>query len=111
MTDKIVVLITCGSGRDALQLARALVKQRLAACVNTLTAPVHSVYRWQGKMEEGREHLLLIKTTRRRFPALRDAVTRLHKYSTPEVIALPVATGSRKYLAWLAAAVTRKARE
>lgn len=102
MTDKIVVLITCGSEKEAKQLAHALVDERLAACVNIHVAPVHSVYRWKGKVEEAREWLLTIKTTRRRFAAFCATVERLHSYAVPEIIALPIAAGSKKYLAWVA---------
>ena len=78
MTDKIVVLITCGSKADAARIAQALVDARLAACVNIVQAPVRSVYRWKGKVETAREFLLVIKSSRRRFAALERLVKRLH---------------------------------
>jgi len=102
MTNKVVVLVTCASPAEARRIARRLVAERLAACVNIVGAPVHSVYRWKGRVESAREHLLIIKTSRRWLPALQRAVLRLHSYEVPEVIALPIAAGSRAYLNWLA---------
>jgi periplasmic divalent cation tolerance protein len=101
MTDKRVVLVTCSSEEEASRIAHALVDARLAACVNIFDSPVRSVYRWKGRVETATEHLLVIKTRRARLAALEAAVKRLHSYQTPEVIALPVAEGSRRYLAWL----------
>jgi len=100
MTDKLVVLVTCGSPSEAKRIARALVKARLAACANILGG-VRSIYRWKGKVESAGETLMILKTSRRRFPALRREVQRLHSYDTPEIIALPITAGSRAYLAWL----------
>jgi periplasmic divalent cation tolerance protein len=105
MTDKIVVLATCGSQKEARKIARALVKRRLAACVNQIGAPVTSVYRWKGKVESAKEFLLVIKTTKKRFAALRRAIRELHSYKVPEIIALPIAEGSRGYLEWIAESV------
>jgi periplasmic divalent cation tolerance protein len=101
MTDKRVVLVTCGSEEEASRIAHALVAGRLAACVNILDSPVRSIYRWKGSVETATEHLLVIKTRRARVAALEAAVKRLHSYQTPEIIALPIAEGSRRYLAWL----------
>jgi periplasmic divalent cation tolerance protein len=100
MHDSLIVFCTCESEDEALRIAEALVNGRLAACVNVLPG-VHSIYRWKGEVERAREVLLLIKTTVERFPALRDRVGELHTYETPEIIALPVAGGSEKYLSWL----------
>jgi periplasmic divalent cation tolerance protein len=101
MTDKRVVLLTCGSEEEASRIARALVEQRLAACVNIVDAPVRSVYRWKGRVERAEEHLLLAKTRRSRLKALEAEVKRLHSYDTPEIISLPIAEGSRPYLRWV----------
>ena len=101
MTDKRVVLLTCGSEEEASRIARALVEARLAACVNILETPVRSIYRWKGRVERAAEHLLLAKTRRGRLKALEAEVRRLHSYETPEIIALPVTEGARAYLAWL----------
>ncbi len=107
MTDKIVVLVMCGSRKEARKIARVLVERRLAACVNEIGAPVRSVYRWKGKVETAKEFLLVIKTTKRRFAGLRDAVRELHSYEVPEIVALPVAEGSEAYLNWIDESVKR----
>lgn len=107
MTDKIIVLVTCGSRKEAWRIARALVEAKLAACVNVVQAPVESIYRWKGKVETAREYLLVIKSLRKRFAALEKEVRRLHSYDVPEIIALPVDRGSRPYLAWVENSVKR----
>jgi periplasmic divalent cation tolerance protein len=101
MNHKIIVLVTCGSRIEARRIARAVVEARLAACVNVLTAPVESIYRWKGKVETARELLLVIKSTRKRFAALEAEVRRLHSYDVPEIVALPIERGSQAYLAWI----------
>ncbi len=101
MTDKIVVISTCGSPEEAERLARLLVERRLAACVNILP-PVRSVYRWQGKLEDTSEWMLLIKTAESRFPQISETLLAAHSYEVPEIIALPVLAGSAPYLNWLA---------
>ena len=105
MTDKLVVLVTCRSEKEAERIARTLVDARLAACGNILRSPVRSIYRWKEKIESAREVLLLLKTSRRRFPTLQAAIKRLHSYDVPEIIALPIAAGSPSYLSWLAESV------
>jgi|SRR5580704_14565412 periplasmic divalent cation tolerance protein len=101
MTDKIIVLVSCGSRAEARQIARALVERRLAACVSQIGFPVTSTYRWEGRVESAKEFLLLIKTSKKRFGALRAALRKLHSYKVPEIIALPIAAGSRAYLDWI----------
>ena len=101
MTDKCVVLVTCASGAEAKRIARFVVEERLAACVNVLPGAVRSIYRWKGKVEAAREKLLIIKTSKKRLAKLKAAVERLHSYDVPEFIALPIMAGSRAYLAWL----------
>jgi periplasmic divalent cation tolerance protein len=98
-----LVLVTCGSLPEARKIARAAVERHLAACVNIFTAPVESVYRWKGKTETAREHLLIMKTTTRRLKSLEREVFRLHSYETPEFLILPIAGGSRAYLRWIRA--------
>lgn len=105
MTDKIIVLVTCGSAGEARLIARALVERRLAACGNVFEAPVRSIYRWKGKIESAKEYLLIIKTSRRRLEALEEEVKRLHSYDVPEIIALPIVSGSTDYLKWLSESV------
>jgi periplasmic divalent cation tolerance protein len=101
MTDALVVLVTAPSAEKAAELARTLVEERLAACGNVVPG-LRSIYRWEGKVHDDAEALLLLKTTRARFEALRDRVLALHPYQVPEVIALPVEAGSAPYLAWIA---------
>lgn len=93
---------TCPDEATAASIARALVGERLAACVNILPA-VRSVYRWQGRVEEAGETLLLAKTTDARLAALRERVLALHPYELPEVVAVEVASGLPAYLDWIAA--------
>lgn len=100
-TDALVVLVTAPSADQAASLARALVGERLAACGNVVPA-IRSIYWWEGKVQDEPEALLVLKTTRARFDALRERVLALHPYQVPEVIALPVEAGSAAYLAWLA---------
>ena len=97
----VVVLVTCGSRSEARKIARAVVDRRLAACVNVLETRVESFYRWKGKIERGREFLLVIKTSRRHLRKLQAEVERLHSYELPEFIALPIIAGSPSYLGWL----------
>ncbi len=101
MTEAIVVLVTAPTPDRAAEIARALVDERLAACGNVVPG-LRSIYRWEGKVQEDEEALLLLKTTRGRFEALRERVVALHPYDVPEVIALPVEAGSAPYLAWIA---------
>ncbi len=100
MSDPIVVLVTCGSEEEALKIASSLVEDHLAACAN-LVAPIRSVYRWEGKIWDEREWLLIIKTQKSRFEALERKVKSLHSYSVPEIISLPITEGSPSYLNWL----------
>lgn len=108
MTDKIIVLVTCGSRKEARRIARALVEAKLAACVNLVQAPVESIYRWKGKVETAREYLLVIKSLRKHFAALEKEVRRLHSYDVPEIIAVPIERGSKAYLAWIDESVARR---
>ena len=100
MTDKIIVLTTCESSQDAQTIAETLVEKRLAACVNILPG-LKSIYRWQGKVENATELLLLIKTRRGLFEQLSAELARIHPYEVPEVIALPLIDGASAYLGWL----------
>jgi periplasmic divalent cation tolerance protein len=100
MTDKRIVLSTAGSEDEARKIARHLVERELAACVNILPK-IESIYRWQGKVESSQEWLLLIKTTAKRFPAVRDALLQTHSYELPECIAIAVEDGSAEYLEWI----------
>jgi periplasmic divalent cation tolerance protein len=100
MSDVLITLVTVPSPPIAARIATALVKERLAACVNVVPG-VRSIYAWKGKVCDDRELLLVIKTTRRRYLELERRVKALHPYKVPEVIAVPVRRGSAEYLAWL----------
>jgi periplasmic divalent cation tolerance protein len=88
--------------RAALLLADALVERRLAACVNIIDGCT-SVYRWQGAVASEREMPVLIKTRTRLYQAVEAVICELHPYQLPEIVAIPVQTGSEGYLSWLAA--------
>lgn len=105
MTDKVVVLVTCGSAKEARRIAKAVVERRLAACVNILDAHLHSIYRWKGRIESAKEFLLVMKTSRRRFAVLQKKIQELHSYDVPEIIALPIIAGAHDYLRWIADSV------
>jgi periplasmic divalent cation tolerance protein len=96
----VVVLITLPSDADGQSFARALVDERLAACVNLL-APMESVYRWEGRVESETERQVIVKTSRERLAALWDRVRELHPYEVPEFIVLPIADGNEAYLRWI----------
>ncbi|HTA16550.1 MAG TPA: divalent-cation tolerance protein CutA [bacterium] len=96
-----VVLITAPAGEKAAGLARLLVEQKLAACVNRVPG-VESVYWWHGKIETAAEELLIAKTDKLKVKALVKAVKAAHPYETPEVVALRIKEGNRDYLRWIA---------
>lgn len=100
MTDKIVVLSACESAEEAERLARHLVERRLAACVNIVPG-ARSFYHWKGVIEDESEWLLIIKSRRDLFSALRAEIGKMHSYEVPELLALPVIEGSDSYLSWL----------
>ena len=100
MTDKVVVLITAASRRECKKIAKHLIEAKLAACVN-ITQGIESVYRWEGKIANDKEFLMLIKTTRELFEEIKHAVAQIHSYHTPEIICLPIIDGSRNYLDWV----------
>jgi periplasmic divalent cation tolerance protein len=100
MTNKRLVLTTSSSLNECRKIARALVERRLAACVNIIPG-IESVYRWEGKIEEAQEYLLLLKTNDEVFPRLRDAIRELHSYQVPECITLVVDDGIPSYLKWI----------
>ncbi|GIU73494.1 MAG: divalent-cation tolerance protein CutA [Bryobacteraceae bacterium] len=100
MTDKIIVLTTCPSEEEAGRIARLLVEERLAACVQILP-PMRSIYRWRGALEESEERLLVIKTRRGLFGDLSRRVRASHSYEVPELLAVPVVDGAEDYLAWM----------
>ena len=100
MTKDIVIFITAPGEEEAANIAKALVSERLAACVNIIGG-MRSIYRWKGKLEDEREALMIVKTREELFDAVNKSVKRHHSYSVPEVIAVPIVKGSEDYLKWL----------
>lgn len=100
--DAAVILVACPDEPTATSIARALVEEGLAACVN-VSGEVRSIYRWRGSVEEARERLLVVKARADRLDALAARIVALHPYEVPELLALPVARGLGPYLEWLRA--------
>ena len=100
VTSKLIMTYVTVPEQIAEELAKTLVDKKLAACVNILPA-VRSVYRWEGKTTTESEVLLLIKTTDRRFDALRNAIVTLHPYDIPEIVAIPVEYAHPAYASWV----------
>lgn len=100
MGDVVVVLTTVPIGSKGDEIARALVEDHLAACVNVLP-PMTSIYRWRGAVERETEQQLLIKTTRGRVPAVQARLAALHPYEVPEFLVLSVADSSSAYFEWV----------
>ncbi len=103
MVAEILVLTTC-TDADSKKIARALVEERLAACVNILPQ-VTSVFHWQGKLCEESEQLLIIKTKQALWEKLQGRLQQLHSYDVPEILSLSINSGSREYLKWLHASL------
>ena len=104
MTDKVVIMVTASSRRECRKIARRLIEEKLAACVN-ISQPVQSVYRWEGKIEHSKEFLMFIKTNRDLFPQIKAEIDLIHSYHTPEIICLPIIDGSQNYLQWISDSV------
>jgi periplasmic divalent cation tolerance protein len=100
MPEEKLIISTAPSRDEASRIAMALVEESLAACVN-VTGPIHSVYRWQGKVEDAQEFLLLIKTTSSKSANAIARLRQLHSYELPEAIALDIEGGSADYLRWI----------
>ncbi len=105
--ETVIVLTTLAADADAAALARTLVEEGLAACVNVLP-PMTSVYRWEGRIQEEREQQLVIKTVAGRLPALEARLHELHPYEVPEFLVLTAAGGSEAYLRWVDESVSRR---
>ncbi|MBN2200650.1 divalent-cation tolerance protein CutA [bacterium] len=106
MSGAVVIFTATGSEEDALRIGRALVSEGLAACVNVIPS-ARSLYRWKGVLCDEREALLLIKSRRDLFSALRERIRSLHSYELPEVIMLTVQDGDETYLEWIRTATRR----
>jgi periplasmic divalent cation tolerance protein len=104
MSGNKLVLTTAGSREEAQRIARTLVERRLAACVNIVPG-IESIYRWQEKIEQADEWLLLIKTTSSAFERVRAAIQELHSYDLPECICVEIEDGSAEYLKWISDSV------
>ena len=100
MPEPIVVFVTCGSEEEAVKIAHSLVEERVAACTSILSS-VRSIYRWEEKIWDEKEWILIIKTQKKRFEELEKKVKSLHSYSVPEIIGLPIVEGASSYLKWL----------
>jgi periplasmic divalent cation tolerance protein len=99
-TNRIIVLITAGSEEEAHKIAALLVRDKKAACVNSVPG-VDSLFRWKGKIDSARENLLLVKTRESLLSEIIGLVKQVHSYELPEIIALPIIGGSEEYLKWL----------
>jgi periplasmic divalent cation tolerance protein len=104
MTDAIVLLVTAPSADAAASIARTLVEEGLAACGNVVPA-IRSIYRWEGKIHDDAEALLVLKSERRLVPALKARLPELHPYQVPELLVVPVEDGLAPYLEWIGASL------
>jgi len=100
MTGNIVVFVTAGDMETAEKIGKVLVEERLAACVNVVPG-IRSFYRWEGRVVDDGELLLIIKTQSSRFEALKARVLGLHTYDLPEIVGLPIEMGHEAYLDWI----------
>lgn len=100
MSDYLLITTTTPTEQMAQQIAAELVEERLAACVQ-IHGPIQSVYRWQGKIEQASEWLCTIKSKREKFPHINQRILELHEYDCPEIVAVPIADGSKDYLQWI----------
>ncbi len=99
MSGACIVMTTVSSEEQARALATAVIEARLAACAQTI--PISSCYRWDGKVVNDSELLILFKTKTEKYPALEAKILKLHSYDTPEIIRVPIEGGFAKYLSWI----------
>ncbi len=104
--EALVVYITAPNEEEAAKIAKILVEERLAGCVN-IVKDIRSIYSWQGKLEDEKEVLMIVKTRLKLFSALTSKVKELHSYTVPEVIAMPIVDGSEEYIKWLKEATSQ----
>jgi periplasmic divalent cation tolerance protein len=97
---EIVVLVTTATEDEAVRIGRFLVESRLAACANVIPR-IRSIYRWKGKIADEQESLIVLKSRTELFNALEREVRKLHSYTVPEVIAIPISSGSTQYIKWI----------
>ncbi len=98
--DYIIVLVTVASKQEAEKIADHLLNDKLIACANII-GPITSIFQWSGNLDRAQEHLVLMKSRRDLFERLTEAVTLMHSYKVPEILAIPIVEGSRTYLDWL----------
>jgi periplasmic divalent cation tolerance protein len=103
----IIIIVTCGSAKEAGAIARYLLEERLIACANVIPG-VKSKYWWQGRIEAAEESIMLLKTKKKNFKLVEREIKRLHSYDMPEIMAVPVSKGSRDYLKWLDESIRRR---
>lgn len=99
-TSHIMILTTCPGSISAKKIAQDLVSEKLVACVNVVPG-IQSFFAWVGKVDSANEHLLIIKTTTGNFDAVEKRIKKLHPYELPEVISVPIYSGSAEYLNWI----------
>lgn len=99
-TKFITIFVTCGSKKEAKRIVNSLLKKRIVACANIIDG-IESRFWWRGKIDRAKEALVILKTTKKNFKALEQEVRRVHSYEVPEIIAMPIAAGSKKYLKWI----------
>ena len=100
MEDFILILVTASSEEEAKKIAFSLMEKRFAACIN-LVKDIESIYRWKGKISDEKEVLMLIKTRKKLYKSVEEEVKKIHSYEVPEIIALPIISGSKDYLYWM----------
>src|SRR5882762_9871553 len=105
MTDAVLVLTTLPNSEAAAELANRLVSEKLAACANILPA-LRSIYRWQGKVQDENEVLVLLKSRQGQYERLKTRILELHPYDVPEILAIPIERGHGAYLDWIARETT-----
>lgn len=98
--DELVVFITASNQDEAMKIAKELIENKLAGCVNIIK-DIRSIYRWEGKIQDDSEALMIAKTQKYIFDSLVEKVKELHSYTVPEIIAIPIIAGSEDYLKWL----------
>jgi len=104
----IVIFITASSKKEAQNIARRLLKNKLVACVN-IVDKIESFFWWQGKVDRSKEALLIVKSKASKFSRIARLVKSIHSYEVPEIIALPIVCGEKKYLRWLDASIRKPA--
>jgi periplasmic divalent cation tolerance protein len=100
MSPYVVVIVTVANREEAVKIVRSLLEERLIACAN-IVGPISSMFRWEGKIDEANEFLVLMKSHENHFERLSERIMEIHSYEVPEILALPIIKGSPPYLKWL----------